>query len=187
MARPSKYDWESIEADYRAGLPKEEIRSKYKLQRNTLDNKIREKDWEVSSRAKSVIEGFEAVSGHLGALEAETPEILPAVYDRIEAETDFDIRSGRIVTKTLRKLEGIVDKGTKLEKVGVGAGIQSFEEVGMGAGDYKDVMDTVYRGKEVIKGKEAAQSVNVAVNNTQAVQVNNGEAVTDAIKRKFNT
>ncbi len=165
MARPSKYDWDKIEADFKAGVPKDEIRRRYRVPRNTLDNRIRDQKLTVSEDARAVMQGFGAVSGHLGAVEAKNPEILPSLYDRIATETDFDIRAGRIVIKAMQKIETIVEKGTKLEKVNVGMGIQNFEEVGMGPGDYKDAMDAVYRGKEVLKGKEAATQVNVQQNN----------------------
>jgi len=143
---------------------------KYKVPRNTLDNRIRDKNLVVSEHAEAAIQGLGAVSGHLGALQAETPEIIDAVYDRIANETAFDINAGRIVAKTMQKLEEIVTNGTKLEKVGVGNGIQSFQEVGMMGGDYKEVMDAVYRGKEVLKGKEASTNINVSA--TSATQNN---------------
>jgi hypothetical protein len=168
--RPSKYDWNSIEADFRAGVPKADIRRRYKVPRNTLDNRIRDYGLEVEASAVAAMKGFEAVSGHLGALQAKSPEIMPAVYDRIATETEFDIVSSRIVMKAMSKVEKIIDNGNKLEKINVGVGMQRFEEVGMAAADYKDAMDAVYRGKEVLKGKEAPAQVNVQQNNIQQVE-----------------
>ena len=165
--RPSKYNWEAIEGEYRAGVQINDICRKHGIAKKTLQNKVSAELWEVSGGAKAVMKGFEEVSGILGTIEEESPEILPALYDRISTETEFDIMAGRIVTKTLRKLESVVDSGKKLEKVGVGGGIQSFQEVGMMGSDYKEVMEAVYKGKEILKGKEAAgTTVNVQNNNT---------------------
>jgi len=171
MARPKSYDWTLIEADYKAGLNKPEIRRKYNVPRTTLDNKIRDEGWTVSVHANEAIKGLEQVSVHLGALEAQNPEILDAVYDRVRTESDFDIRAGRLVIKTMAKLESVVDKGTKLEKINVGDGMQSFEVVDMMGGDYKDVMDAAYRGKELLKGKDQV-GPQVAIQNNTNTQNN---------------
>ena len=154
MARPSKYPWEEIEADYKAGVDKKEICRKWKIPKKTLDNKIIEKSWEVSGLAVEAMRSLEQVSGNFGILEATDPKTAAALYDRVAHETDFDIRAGRLVVKTMKRLESLVDAGKKLEKVSVGTGIQELVEVGMMGSDYKDVMDAAYRGKELLKGKD---------------------------------
>lgn len=170
MARPSKYDWKAIEADYKAGLEKERICRKHGIEEKTLNNKIYEKKWAVSGNAKSIMTGLSEVSGSLGQLEIEEPEILEAVYDRIRTESEFDVVAGRLVTKTMKKLEKLVEDGVKSEKINVGGGVQAFETVEMMGGDYLDVMNAAYRGKELLKGKEVTSSINVSA--TAAVQNN---------------
>lgn len=168
MARPSKYDWKAIEADFKAGLERERICRKHSIEEKTLSNKIYEKKWVVSGNAKSIMTGLSEVSGSLGQMEIEEPEILEAVYDRIRTESEFDLVAGRLVTKTMKKLEKLVDGGIKSEKLNVGGGMQAFETVKMMGGDYLDVMNAAYRGKELLKGKEVTSSINV--NATAAVQ-----------------
>ena len=171
MARPSKYNWDAIEADFKAGVPKNEIRRRHSVPRNSLDNKIRDNNWEVNEDATAVMQGFEAVSGHLGAIQAKNPEILGAVYDRIMVETDFDIRAGRIVAKTMQRIEDAVDSGKVMQKLNVGVGIQNMEPVQMGPRDLRDVADAVYRCKEVLKGKEAPAQINVQNNLSQITHI----------------
>lgn len=161
MARPSKYDWKAIEADFKAGLSRDRICRKHGIEEKTLNNKIYEKKWAVSGTAKSIMNGLGEVSGNLGKMEVEEPEILEAVYDRIRTESEFDLVAGRLVTKTMKKLEKLVDGGVKSEKVNVGMGVQDFATVEMMGGDYLDVMNAAYRGKELLKGKEMTSSISV--------------------------
>jgi hypothetical protein len=168
MARPAKYDWKAIEADFKAGINKDRICRKYSIEEKTLNNKIYEKKWIVSGNAKSIMAGLSEVSGSLGQMEIEEPEILEAVYNRIRTESEFDLVAGRLVTKTMKKLEKLVDCGIKSEKLNVGGGMQAFETVEMMGGDYLDVMNAAYRGKELLKGKEAPATVQI--NNTNAIQ-----------------
>lgn len=168
--RPSLYDWKAIESDYKAGLPIDRICQKHTIEKKTLQNKISEKKWVVSGNAKAVMQGFEEISGNIGIIQGSEPEILEAVYDRIRTESEFDIMAGRIVIKAMKKLEKVIDDGKKLEKVNVGNGVQNLEPVGMMGGDYKDALDAVYRGKEIIKGKEASTNVNVNTQTNVGIQ-----------------
>jgi len=170
MARPSKYDWKAIEADFKAGIDKERICRKHGIEEKTLNNKIYEKKWIVSGNAKSIMTGLSEVSGSLGQMEIEEPEILEAVYDRIRTESEFDLVAGRLVTKTMKKLEKLVDEGIKSEKLNVGGGMQAFETVEMMGGDYLDVMNAAYRGKELLKGKEVTSSINVNTQTNVGIQ-----------------
>lgn len=187
MARPSKYDWKAIEADFKAGIEKERICRKHGIEEKTLNNKIYEKKWMVSGNAKSIMTGLSEVSGSLGQMEIEEPEILEAVYDRIRTESEFDLVAGRLVTKTMKKLEKLVDSGFKSEKVNIGGGIQGFKTVEMMGGDYLDVMNAAYRGKELLKGKEITSSINVnataAVQNNTTIEMTKDEMIAEAKRR----
>ena len=173
MARPSRYDWKAIEADCKAGLPVDKICQKHGIEKKTLQNKIYDKKWEVSGNAKAIMQGLEQVSGNLGQLEIEEPEIVNAVYDRIKTESEFDISAGSLAMKIMKGLHKTVDNGKSYEKVNVGAGIQQLEPVEMGGAHYLDVANAAYRAKELVKGKDitSAQSINVSA--TAAVQNNN--------------
>lgn len=183
--RPSKYPWGDIEHDFKAGVPKPELCRRYRIPTKTLDNKIAEKKWKVSGLAVKAMSDLEQVSGSFGQLEEEDPKTAAALYDRVRTETDFDIRAGRLVIKTMKRLEGLVDRGKKLEKVGVGQGMQELREVGMMGGDYKDVLDAAYRGKELLKGKDITSQTQFSVQQNSTTQyLSEGEvmkAVADAL------
>jgi len=172
MARPSPYDWKSIEADFKAGLTVDKICRKHTIEKKTLQNKIYDKKWEVSGNAKAIMKGLEQVSGNLGQLQAEEPEILDAVYDRIKTESEFDVSAGSLAMKIMKGLHTVVDNGKSYERVNVGNGVQNLEPIDMGASHYLDVANAAYRAKELLKGKEMTSSQNINVNATAAVQNN---------------
>lgn len=170
MARPPKYDWKLIEADYKAGLDKRNICKKHNIEEKTLNNKVYEKRWVISGTAKAVMEGLSVVSGNLGQLEEESPELLPAIYDRIKVESEFDVSAGSLTMKIMKKLHTVVDTGKGYEKLNVGNGVQNIEPVEMTGAHYLDVANAAYRAKELLKGKESPATVQI--NNSNAVQNN---------------
>lgn len=74
MARPAKYDWKAIEADFKAGIDKYRICRKHGIEEKTLNNKIYDKKWVVSGHAKSIMKGLGEVSGSLGQMGIEEPK-----------------------------------------------------------------------------------------------------------------
>ena len=171
MARPSRYDWKAIEADYKAGLPVDKICRKHTIEKKTLQNKASEKRWEVSGLAKAVFVGLSDVSGKIGELRESNPEIIEAVYDRIKTESEFDVSAGSLVMKIMKGLHTVVDSGKAYEKVNAGNGVQNIEPVNMQGSHYVDVATAAYKAKELIKGKDVTASQQINVNT--AVQQNN--------------
>lgn len=60
MARPSKYNWESIQEAYEGGIDKDEIANKFKIPKKLLGNRIAEKQWEVKGHLRADIDEFSA-------------------------------------------------------------------------------------------------------------------------------
>ena len=146
MARPSKYDWIAIERDYKAGIGKPEIRKRYKVPRNTLDNRIRDEGWEISGDAVEAMSHLGAVTGHLGAIAQKCPEI-------IRDETDFNLLLDDTVMSGLRVQKEIFDrKKVTTETVANGEVIEISRD--LTPKDIKDGMDGLYRAKEIKFGKE---------------------------------
>lgn len=163
MARPPKYDWGVIEADYKSGMDIEKLCLKNGIEKRTLQNKVYAMQWEINSEANAIISGLNAVSCKIGALKETNPELIEAVYDRIKVESEFDISAGSLAIKIMKGLHTVVDNGKSYEKVNVGGGIQQLEPVEMGGGHYLDVANAAYRAKELIKGKDITSSQNINV------------------------
>ena len=177
MARPVKYDWEVIEADYKSGMDLDKLCLKNGIEKRTLQNKVYAMKWEVNSEANAIIKELSEVSCKLGALKETNPELIEAVYDRIKTESEFDISSGSLALKIMKRLHNVVDSGKAYEKLNVGAGIQQLEPVEMGGSHYLDVANAAYRAKELLKGKEATTSQNINV--STAVQTNISKSIDD--------
>ena len=170
MPPAPKYNWKTIEADFKAGLTVDKICRKHTIQKKTLQNKISEKKWVVSGTAKAIMSALEDVSGKIGELREESPELIEAIYDRIKVESEFDVSAGSLVMKIMKKLHTVVDAGKGYEKLNVGNGVQNIEPVEMSGAHYLDVANAAYRAKELLKGKESPATVQI--NNSNAVQNN---------------
>ena len=92
--------------------------------------------------------------------------------------------------KLLMKVSDSIEDGKKLEKVNVGLGMQELVEVGHGSSDHLNHAKTI--DQIAITLKEADRhapkgDTNVSVQTNQVQAISSGDAVTDAIKRKFNS
>jgi len=170
MARPAKYDWDSIGADYKSGMELTKVCLKHGIEKRALENKIYSAKWVVNSEVNAIMSGLEEVSSKLGVLQETNPELIPAVYDRIKTESEFDISAGSLAMKIMKGLHTVVDSGKSYEKVNVGAGIQQLEPVEMGGGHYLDVANAAYRAKELVKGKDITSSQNINVQTNVGIQ-----------------
>jgi len=187
MARPAKYDWDTIGADYKAGMEVTKVCLKHGIEKRALENKIYSAKWVINSEANSIISGLSAVSSKLGILKETNPEIMHAVYDRIKTESEFDVSAGSLVMKIMKGLHSVVDTGKAYEKVNTGMGVQDLEPVDMGGSHYLDVANAAYRAKELLKGKELTSSINVnataGVQNNTALTMSKDEMIEEAKRR----
>lgn len=121
----------------------------------------------------------------------ETAAINKAVNDRLAKEHYEDkntLRIYELTDKVLDKVENMLDSGKRLEKVGAGAGIQQLIPVDLGSSDYKNAIDTIDKAAVIkrVADRHAPKgdtNVNVQTNQIQTY----GDAVADALKRKYNS
>lgn len=161
MARPAKYDWDSIGSDYKSGMELTKVCLKHGIEKRALENKIYSAKWVINSEANSIISGLHEVSSKMGILQETNPELMTALYDRIKTESEFDVSAGSLAMKIMKGLHTVVDTGKAYEKVNVGNGMQQLEPVKMGGAHYLDVANAAYKAKELLKGKEQTSSINV--------------------------
>jgi len=153
MARPLKYNREAVKRDYEAGLAKKQIRSKYNIPRNTLDNWIRDFSWVINEHATEAMKHLGAVSGELGQIANNCPEILPNVIDRIKDETPFNMLMEETVMLGL-KVQKEIFKTKKITTQANAMGEVVDLERSLTPLDVKNGMEAVYKAKEIKFGKE---------------------------------
>ena len=154
MARPAKYNWELIDRDYIAGVSKAEIRRKYGIPRNTLDNRIREENLQINNHAVEAMSHLGAVSGHLGAIAQKHPEILENVANRISTESEFNLLLDDVVVTALKVNREILKAGKVTTQTSNNIGDVIELERSLTPTDIKSSVDAAYRAKEVKYGKE---------------------------------
>ena len=88
MARPSKYPWAKVWADFATGsYSDEELRNKYKIPRRTYDERKANDKPLVSAETKQDIEAFKAVSAKTAAVIAGGGENGEAMAEALELES----------------------------------------------------------------------------------------------------
>lgn len=169
MGRPNKYDWDSAKKYYLSGATRDEIVKKFKVPRNKLAEKIQL--WgEVSDISKSVHEGFIEVSDKVFTLSETSPELVDAT---MKIAQDRNPKFRKIIEDltelNMNNLKKHLMGNKKLEKINVGAGIQRFEEVGLGTSDFKEAQDTIDKASLTL-GVNQRHAPRMDVTQMQAVQ-----------------
>ena len=161
MARPSKYNWEEIKKAYECGITVDELSDRYDITKKTLQNRISKELWEVMGSIKSEISNVKESLGKISGTIAQNPEkahiiaeeILESINSLAEKIDSKKLIHGATkinLTRTIQYLQ----KNKKLEKRGVGDGVQVFEEVGLGADDFKQCQDTIDKASITLKVNE---------------------------------
>ena len=153
MARPSKYNWSSIERDYKAGVAKTDLRKRYGVPRNTLDERIRNEKWEVSAHAVKAMSHLREVSEQIAIVTEQCPEILPNLADRIADESPFDIELANGVMLGIRASSDIVKAGKVTTQAMTMDGITDLER-SLTNKDINDHMSALQKAKEIKFGRE---------------------------------
>ena len=118
MARPSKYDWESIEKAYIQGAEVSDICKKYKIAKKTLQNKISECKWEITGTLKSDINEFKEVMGKVTQNAHDNPETADILTEKIITilEDNSLMQNNRRIAQAL---QGIMSQEIRNKKVNV--------------------------------------------------------------------
>lgn len=167
--RPAKYDWGKIQQAYESGIDIDIICETFNVKKKTLQNKISEGKWEVTGNYNADMQEFKEASGNVSGYFGKSPEMDNIVADKVQ---------------TILEDNEIIGNNRKLLKA-----LQHEMAVGVKTGQYKTPQNikagaaTVRDMEAVSNPKDTATKLSVQQNTVVAT----GDAVTDAIKRKFNT
>ena len=175
MARPSKYDWNEIKQAYECGKTVDELVSKYGVTKKTLQNRISNELWEVMGNIKADIKGVSDSLGKITGTIAQNPqkahiiaedviESINKLSEKIDAKKLINGATMINLTRTIEYLQN----NTKLEKIGVGAGMQQLTQVGLASDDFRQCQDTIDKASITLGVNQRHATTNI--NNTNAQQ-----------------
>lgn len=148
MAKLSDYDKKLLLADYHTNkYSQRELAKKYNVSIGTVNNLTKE----VTPQNEHL------VNAQISILSAKS--ILPIEHlNAILNTAQEEVYNKGLVTNAsqlnlVRTME-YLSKNKKLEKRGVGDGVQVFEEVGLGADDFKQCQDTIDKASLTLKVNE---------------------------------
>ena len=95
MARPSKYNWDSIRDAYEKGFNKDEIVKKFKVSKAILTNKINSESWRVLCDITSDINELNAKSQQIAQNYTQNPDVAEMFEDRINTLVEDNKLVGR--------------------------------------------------------------------------------------------
>lgn len=166
MARPTKYDWDSIDYTYINGIDIDTICDKYKVDKKTLQNRISAKKLEVvTGNINSHISDLKGVLGNITGISSNDPIINGILTDKIS---------------TVIKDNHIISNNRDLSLA-----FQSLISDGLRDGIYQTPQD-INAGVNSLKGIESIanpQTSKTEINNTNATQ-NNTEIKRVTIARR---
>ena len=156
MARINQDSKRLIIADYLTGkFSQRDLAKKYNISLGTA-NKLTK---DLTPENERFVEAQVAV---ISAQQTLPSEQMNAIMNAAKEEA---YNRGLIFNATYKNLNRVIDmldKNTKLEKVGVGDGVQNFEPVELNAQDYKALQDTIDKA-----------SLTLGVNQRNTTQINN--------------
>ena len=158
-----------IRADWKAGRYKSHtaLAKHYKLDPKT----VRKILGELSQSHTELVELGAVYENAKKSL--KNPTEIKAVEKAVEERTIADEIEDLVFKGTrtnVKKVIKVLKNGKKLEKINTGLGIQQFEEVGLGTGDYKNIQETF--DKALITAGKAPRHANSTITNTNALQNN---------------
>ena len=132
MARPSKYNWNSIREAYEKGFSKDEIVVKFKIQKSILTNKINSQKWVVLCDVKSDIDELNAKSTQIAFNYAQNPDIA----EMFEAKISTVIQDNELITnnrKLAKAFQGLIGQGVRNNV------FKTASDIRAGVGSIKDI------------------------------------------------
>jgi hypothetical protein len=167
--RPAKYSWVEIREAFEAGVDIDTICTKFNVNKKTLQNKISAGKWEVLGSYEADMQGFREASGKVSGYYGNSPKMDEIVAGKVQ---------------TILEDNDLIGNNRKLLKA-----LQREMAVGIKEGKFKTPQD-INAGTSAVKNIEAVanpKDTATKVSVQQNTVVATGDAVTDAIKRKFNT
>lgn len=172
----AKYNWIEIQKAYECGKSVDELVIKYDVEKKTLQNKISEKKWEVSGNIKATIsdlkESVGKISGTLGnnpdkfhIIAEDVINCINEIAHLVEAEKIVKSATILNLSRTVEYLKNNI----KQEKVGLGDGVQGFENISLGSMDYKNLQDTIDKAS-ITLGVNQRHASSAVINNANVQQ-----------------
>ena len=112
MARPSKYNWDSIKEAYEKGFSKDEIVKKFNIPKAILTNKINKEKWVILCDVNSDIDELNAKSVQIAQNYIQNPDIAEMFEDKIITTTQDNELIGNN-RKLLKAFQGLVGRNIK--------------------------------------------------------------------------
>lgn len=145
--------WKKAKAYFEAGKSLTYIAEKTGISRSQLSKKSKAEEWqkEKTKHLKDAVVELEAeketletknetVRKQLSELEDYEVEILEEL---IEDESRVKSLLTNATVLNLVRINQALKQNTKVEKLGIGDGMQTFAEVGLGSGDYKQLQEAI--------------------------------------------
>lgn len=169
MAKLTEHDKKLLIADYHTNkYSQRELAKKYNTSLGTVNNLTKE----ISPQDEHLVEAQISI---LSAKSILPPERLNSILNTAQEE----LYNRNLVTNAtqlnLVRTTQYLQNNKKLEKINVGDGIQKFEEVGLGADDFKYCQDTIDKASVTLK-------VNDRFSPKQDINLNNNQIVTVEIE-----
>jgi len=167
MALSTK-DKKLIIADFQTGkYSQRDLAKKYNVSNGTVAN---------------ITKGIERKNEHL--VDAQVSLLTAKAYlsdielSAIMSTAQNEVFNNGLVTNAsqlnLVRMTQHLQDNTKLEKINVGDGVQNFEPVGLGSGDYKNIQDAIHKAGQSLKViDQFAPKVEINNANNQQTNIDN--------------
>ena len=154
MARPSKYNWQSIKEAYEKGFSKDEIIKKFKLTKAILTNRINVEKWVVLCDVNVHVDELNATSHKIAQNYAQNPDIAEMFEDKISTLSEDNELIGNN-RKLAKAFQGLIGQGIR------GNVYRTASDIKAGVSSIKDI-------ESIANPSTAAQ---VAIQNNNIVEV----------------
>ena len=156
MARPSKYNWDTIKQAYEKGFTKDEIVKKFKVTKAILTNRINKEKWVVLCDVSSDVDELNAKSHQIAQNYAQNPDLADMLEDRLNtiSEDNELINNNRKLAKAFQGLIGQGIKSGNIYKTAsdIKAGVSSIKDIESIANPKPDTVINNTNGQQVKLG-----------------------------------
>lgn len=177
----SKESWKRAKAYFEAGKSLNFIHDKLKISKSAISRKAKKDEWEKckTQPLKDAVVELEAekatheakkatVTQQLATLEDYEVEILGEL---IEDETKIKSLLTNATVLNLVRINQALKDNTKVEKIGIGEGMQTFQEVNLGSSDFKQLQEAIDKAS-ITLGVNQRHAPKTDIKVTQGQQTN---------------
>lgn len=132
MARPSKYNWTSIQEAYEKGFDKDEICKKFNIPKSHLTNKINSEKWVVLCDVNAHVDELNATSHKIAQNYTQNPDIAEMFEEKISTMIEDNELIGNN-RKLLKAFQGLIGQGVR------GGIYKTASDIKSGVSSIKDI------------------------------------------------